>query len=164
MKLNVFELMVKKVQTLHYEFEESSKILKRDDFEIVLKSPLRVIGDVYYDGEIINVEGNISVTIEAQCSRCLCMFNYELDINFNEEYSKVVGDEEMYPIEDSSIDLTDVVIDNILLSLPYRVLCSTECAGLCPHCGRDLNKGICNCQGNEIDPRLETLKDLFKED
>ena len=31
----------------------------------------------------------------------------------------------------------------------------------CPHCGKDLNNGMCECDEAKIDPRLEALKNLF---
>ncbi|MDF2674142.1 MAG: hypothetical protein K0R09_2410, partial [Clostridiales bacterium] len=66
--------------------------------------------------------------------------------------------------EENSIDLKDMVMDNIILSMPIKFLCSPECRGLCPVCGKNLNKYQCNCNKNNVDPRLAVLKDLFKGD
>ena len=42
-----------------------------------------------------------------------------------------------------------------------RVLCSEDCKGLCPKCGRDLNEGECGCDLKEPDPRLAVLAQLL---
>lgn len=45
---------------------------------------------------------------------------------------------------------------------PFRILCREDCAGLCPRCGKDLNEGSCQCESDEIDPRLAPLKDILE--
>jgi uncharacterized protein len=42
-----------------------------------------------------------------------------------------------------------------------RLLCSEDCEGLCPHCGKPKRGGDCGCTGKEIDPRLAILKTFF---
>ena len=64
---------------------------------------------------------------------------------------------------DDLIDLKQAVRDNILLSMPMRILCSLECPGLCPDCGRSLKEGPCQCSSKDIDPRLAVLEQLNKE-
>ena len=59
-----------------------------------------------------------------------------------------------------SIDLMEVVAEQVLLSLPMRVLCSEDCAGVCPTCGANRNQaGACNCVP-QTDPRWQALADF----
>ena len=46
---------------------------------------------------------------------------------------------------------------DLILSLPSKVLCREDCRGLCPHCGKDQNEGLCGCKPQAADPRLEAL-------
>jgi uncharacterized protein len=162
MILDVSNLIKKKIQVLPFDLTYDEETLEREGFSINLNSPLRVVGNAYYDGEMIRVKGEVSVLIQAQCSRCLENVNYPLELDFEEEFSKLEI-EDSYPIlEGDDIDLKDMVIDNIILSMPLRLLCSDECKGLCPNCGKDLNKGSCGCDIEDLDPRLSALKDLFK--
>ena len=62
------------------------------------------------------------------------------------------------------IDLTEVVRQNILLAIPPSPICRSKCAGLCPTCGKNWNEGLCDCRRDEIDPRLEKLKQLLDEE
>jgi len=51
-------------------------------------------------------------------------------------------DEELrspYVIGDETVDLSAWARDAIALALPDKILCRTDCAGLCPVCGKDLN-------------------------
>jgi uncharacterized protein len=61
--------------------------------------------------------------------------------------------------ENDQIDLDELVLEQLELSLPSRVLCREECRGLCPQCGADLNVEQCDCKP-QIDPRWRALADL----
>ena len=54
--------------------------------------------------------------------------------------------------------------NNILLTLPIKRLCKEDCKGLCQQCGNNLNLSTCQCDNDDIDPRLAKLKDLFSTD
>src|SRR5438132_12535923 len=60
------------------------------------------------------------------------------------------------------LELEDVLREQILLALPLRTLCSEQCKGLCPHCGKNLNVEQCSCAEPLEDPRWAALKDIRK--
>jgi len=64
--------------------------------------------------------------------------------------------------ENDQIDLDEMVLEQLELSLPSRVLCREDCRGLCPQCGADLNVEQCQCKP-QIDPRWRALADLKAE-
>lgn len=163
MLLDVSELLKKKILKLPFKVMYNGGTITRDEFKLTLLSPLEITGDAYYDGEIVNVKGDIVVSIKAQCSRCLENFSYLHTVDFDEEFSKS-QDEEFYTFTGNTIDLQDMVIDNLILSMPYKFICKDDCKGLCPVCGKNLNKEHCDCEKNEVDPRLAKLRDLFKAD
>lgn len=164
MTLDISELLRKRVDVLPFKVAYDIGIIEREDFKLILKSPLEVSGNATYDNHMVNLKGNITGIIEAQCSRCLEPFDFPLNIEFDEFFSKLESDEEVYPFEEEIIDLKDMIVDNLILSVPLRFICSEECKGLCPECGINLNRHQCNCNKNNIDPRLAVLKDLFKGD
>ena len=99
------------------------------------------------------------------CSRCGEGFDFSHSFRIERPVArKLVADENDEYIltdEDGFIDLSAVFNDELLLELPTKLLCREDCKGLCPKCGKDLNKGSCNCPTKEIDPRLEVLKALL---
>ncbi len=125
-----------------------------------------------------DLEVNIKITaaLSSPCSRCLEPSRIEILEDFLYLYS--LRDKE--PSVDASseddfrvvrieswrrfMDITDQVWESFILSLPLKVLCSPDCGGLCPRCGRPLNGESCGCGGEEIDPRLEKLAGLKIED
>ena len=60
-------------------------------------------------------------------------------------------------------DLDPLITEDIFLDLPSKLLCSEDCKGLCPVCGKNRNEGDCGCEKQTVDPRLEILKQLMKE-
>jgi uncharacterized protein len=56
------------------------------------------------------------------------------------------------------IDLTQAVVDQVVLALPLQPRCRDACKGLCPCCGYDLNLGQCGCADDQGDPRLAASK------
>jgi uncharacterized protein len=58
------------------------------------------------------------------------------------------------------IDLSQMMVEQIVLALPMKPLCGPDCQGLCPHCGTNRNVESCACAPEDIDPRWEALKAL----
>ena len=46
------------------------------------------------------------------------------------------------------VDISEDIRSELLLELPMFVLCSDDCAGLCPDCGCNLNDSSCRCHEN----------------
>jgi uncharacterized protein len=72
--------------------------------------------------------------------------------------------DEIILVEDLKLDLDELVYTEIIISLPMKHLCRADCKGICSGCGKNLNEGECNCSTKQIDPRLQALADLLKEE
>ena len=110
--------------------------------------------------------GKLAASIKASCARCLNEIIYPVEAELSEVYKEHSADEDdAYPFEGEQVVLDKMVTDQILLKLPVRFLCSEDCKGLCPICGKNLNDGDCNCdQGTEEIPAnnpFSGLKGLF---
>lgn len=139
------------------------------------KDKIAVSGVVYNKEGYLLLEGEITGVLVSQCARCLEEVTNELKINFSEKLLYVADQsrfsdwefgeiEEEYTIYDGdSFDFTDLLVENISSELPSKVLCREDCAGLCPHCGHNLNEGQCDCVFEDIDPRLAILNKLYSD-
>jgi len=108
--------------------------------------------------------------LEESCSRCLAGVLAAVEVHFQEEYVPLVDadtgariyraeDDEAFSIDlEFWLDLREGLRQYILMSEP-RPLCRDDCAGLCAHCGADLNAGPCECQP-ETDERWDALAGL----
>lgn len=134
-------------------------------------SPLEGDMELIRTTDGILVTGKLQTKVELICDRCLEPFAANISIALQEEFRPTIDiitgislhdtDEESTRIDEShTIDLTEVVRQDLLLALPMHPLCRPDCAGLCPHCGKNLNEGPCECQ-KPPDPRLAVLKELL---
>ena len=101
--------------------------------------------------------GSYETSITMECHRCLRRFEHPVTSTdyIWEQPVKLSGDE--------IIDLTEGIREDIMLHLPLKNLCSEECKGLCPQCGKDLNKGPCGC-GQTRSPNAFSELDMLIQD
>ena len=102
-------------------------------------------------GELI-VEGKLGVLVSFRCSRCAELFPFRVEIQDFQCAREVSGDTE-------SVDLTGEIRESIILGFPNYPVCNENCRGLCPSCGRNLNRGQCECKPPE-DTRWGVLDGL----
>ena len=125
-------------------------------------------GPVHIDGVITERSGCMLLTLKAsvsydtECARCLKKLHrtHVFDLSKNVAVSGSLQDEDnddYVIVEDRALLLDDIVEELLFLELPSRDLCSEDCLGLCPKCGKDLNEGKCSCVTKEVDPRLAAL-------
>ncbi|MFI5324384.1 MAG: YceD family protein [Thermodesulfobacteriota bacterium] len=132
---------------------------------------LRLISDIEVDLLLtkslreITVIGGLSFSLETPCSRCLenTSFDIKADIRLMLSPADKVKDiddvdHEVYRGDD--VDLDDYLKGLIAASLPVKVVCSEDCKGLCPNCGKNLNRGKCECENEWVDPRFAALRKL----
>lgn len=97
------------------------------------------------------LEGEARGTLEQPCSRCLRPVDVRVDASFAEQYYAtfaVISGEQLdaAPLDaktigsDFRIDLTPLISEELVLATPLAPLCRSDCAGLCPECGEDLNE------------------------
>jgi DUF177 domain-containing protein len=96
---------------------------------------IRAASPVRYDLEIekldgaILVQGELGVTLECECVRCLKKFSRELELNPWTLHLPLSG-EDAASVENDCVDLTPFVREDILLEFPQHPLCKPDCAGL----------------------------------
>ncbi|MBM3157836.1 MAG: DUF177 domain-containing protein, partial [Chloroflexi bacterium] len=65
--------------------------------------------------------------------------------------------------ENHILDLSEAIRQYTIMALPMKPVCREDCAGLCPHCGRNLNLGPCKCPPAPPDARWAPLLALRSE-
>ena len=69
--------------------------------------------------------------------------------------------DEYLVISHGVLEFDEALSESVFLEFPMVLLCSPDCRGLCPHCGRKLTGSeICGCTPREIDPRWSKLRDI----
>jgi uncharacterized protein len=123
-----------------------------------LRGPLRLSRTK----EGILVQGELQVGLEDECTRCLDPVPREVSLNLAELFAYPAPLDTEFSVNDTGIlDLAPLVRDEVFIALSSGVLCRLDCAGLCPHCGQNLNDTTCDCASDAIDPRFAQLKELL---
>ena len=127
-------------------------------------SPVTVKGTVKGQNGFALLNAKASFDFSMPCNRCMVQTNkkYNYDFSHTLVLSLENEDDDKYiKVTDYKLDLDGLIRADILLELPSKFLCSGNCKGLCPICGKNLNNGTCSCETHQIDPRLEALKKLI---
>jgi len=122
-------------------------------------------------GRIENRLGVVTISYTAEyrmhylCDRCLSDEYRDNKMSFehillNDPNAAGASDDYILT-EGNSLDLDELVVSDILLELPTKLLCKEDCKGLCVSCGKNLNWGGCDCETKTVDPRLEVLRQLL---
>lgn len=126
--------------------------------EIETPYPFLLNLSIYNTMDSFVLTGSLKGVLMLSCSRCLDKFKKQMIIKIDREIIKE-------DIEDiSKFDLTEVLIKDLVLAIPIKMICSDNCKGLCTICGQNLNEEKCDCDQKMIDPRLAKLKDFYKDD
>ena len=129
---------------LYIRGEDPPGIIDIDDPDIKFRFPIRYDIKASLTKHTLLVRGELAVEVRLTCSRCLIEFEERIEVkDFN--LRKDIDD----PGE--IIDLTEEVRADIILAFPRKPLCKTECLGICPSCGQDLNEGKCECSADRSD-------------
>ena len=120
------------------------------------------------------LRGVIKGAVSMPCNRCMEETLVVLNQSFDEfeEYphlheaepeEKMPSDllEEGVVVVEEGIpflDLASLLWEEFALALPVKPLCRSDCKGICPVCGKNLNEGACQCSRNSGDPRLAALR------
>jgi len=138
-------------------------------------SPLHAVGSAELlknTGGEVRVQGRYTVELTAPCDRCLVSARHPLDAGFDLFYQPVStiardeeieideGEAEIGFYENGGLELEDILREQILLALPMQRVCSEDCKGICPVCGKNRNQSACDCTTSSGDDRWSALRKL----
>lgn len=147
---------------LQINFEEFINEIKSDE-------PIKATLEATSLGEFIEITGHVQGWATLECDLCLEEFEYELDFDIDELFSKnVLIDESSEPgaeIElkegqfvtdlkgNKDIDIYDLLYQSVILDFPNKKVCGINCKG-------NSFENDENFSQNEADPRLAVFKDI----
>ncbi len=91
------------------------------------------------------------------CSRCLAPLDRPILVEsqfLGSKDAELVGrgshtlgtqDLDVVFLPEDNLDEAELVREQFELQAPMHPLCVEDCKGLCPHCGKNWNKGPCHC-------------------
>ena len=163
MKINVAQQLKEPVGSLRHV-----SINERADTGIAVQGEVELLRT----NRSILVSGRLRTTTREVCSRCLEEFDLPLTLDIEEEYFikrdpttgallSVPSESGTFAIDENNVlDLNEAVRQYVLLAEPMKPICSENCAGLCPQCGRNLNNQSCDCKPISTDSPWAPLQAL----
>ena len=152
-----------------HEYAPSEFTLDDVENDLRLLEDVKVSGRVARDRACVRVTGELQTRVAKSCDRCLTALELPVAVSFDELFVPLEADETRASpvleakdlvtsvLDGTTIDMDEVVREQILLATQSRMLCRGDCRGLCANCGANLNEQQCSCVAVEIDPRWAAL-------
>ena len=140
-----------------YEFEDFGGIGDQEIVSLGHKPKAEVVLVKKNDTQV-ELSGTIKAVPEIICDRCLESYGYVIETSFHllfeisgksqwgiREIECASEELDTIELDEPCIDLEEILRQQVLLSLPVKKICSTECKGICSYCGANLNTESCRC-------------------
>lgn len=126
--------------------------------EVGAAAALTAEARVLPSGAEVFVLGRLETRVSYRCVRCLESFGEPVVAEFHAAFTREGAPEpgewelrredlDVQRLPSGTLDLTQVVAEQLFLELQPHPVCRPECRGLCPQCGADLNRALCRCSG-----------------
>ena len=176
MKIEVQHIPTQGTRLEYVKPFETFPVLKQltDQGECRFTTPITISLKAAPERDLVRLDGVVSAAVQLPCSRCLNNYDRQIRRRFPLRFSKEIpadvhrgdnGEVELTAEQiglifyrDDTIVFSDAVQEQIVLSLPYKPICSESCKGLCSQCGADLNQGPCGCPPKTAGNPFEVLK------
>ncbi|MBI4367358.1 MAG: DUF177 domain-containing protein [Deltaproteobacteria bacterium] len=128
-------------------------------------------------GDQISMVGGVYCTMHPVCDRCAKPFAFQQQVSLHILFTPRAGGAEQERIDRAGVevrldedqdvsfyagrqlDIPATITEQIVLAQPMQYLCAPKCPGLCPRCGKDLNRGPCGCPAPAKRSPFAILKD-----
>ena len=156
------------------------------DADVSIRGPLAVGLDLRAVDRTICVTGVVEGTAIRQCVRCLKDFDESMAFSIHVAYERETKattaakrtdprhrkekqvldgepeeqNDDLYHYVGDHLELAPMLREQLILASPMHPLCSDECLGLCPRCGKDLNDGPCRCGEEQTGSPFQVLRTM----
>ncbi len=137
------------------------------DFSIKHTEPFDVVLSMIGSGKL-HITFETKCDILGLCDRCLSQVSFQVPVDVDETVEvsegQVVMDEDIGPysfVDGEDLDIDELILNEILVNFPAKILCQDDCKGICPVCGKNRNIESCDCDDTVLDPRMAQFLDVF---
>ncbi len=103
---------------------------------VIFTKSIEVGARIMRSGAEVFCDVALEAPVEYTCGRCLAKFTDVFKRSFNVSY-------EAKPREVLNID--EDIRQELMLNYPTKLLCKSDCKGLCQNCGQNFNVADCEC-------------------
>ena len=165
MQFDLRKFIATGTQPYHAEFPRD--LSARDFAGARIEQPVTASFTAEPDGDEVRMTLRAKALVHGECARCLDAAEREETVEAEwtaKERDLDDPDFELPLDEKGHLDVDEWLAQEFMFQIPTVLLCSADCAGLCPVCGK--KKAECTCQPAEhaeapVDTRLAILKSLL---
>jgi uncharacterized metal-binding protein YceD (DUF177 family) len=104
--------------------DEPAPAMLEGDPEVI--QPLDGELTITHDPQGLAVRGKLTTAVKLDCDRCMNEYEYPLTASVDGLFQDEPGEDD-WPIQDGSIDLGPLIRESIVLAVPARKLCKSDC-------------------------------------
>lgn len=170
MLIDLYELLQEEdgLKKFNLTFEEEKFKTRRNSYPVEKSN---VYLEFHNEGKKhISLKCTGDVTLVIPCNRCLEPVSYDInidtfkDLDLNKTSQQRIDDlDETTYLDGTKFDSQMFIYNEILVNLPMKVLCRTDCKGICNRCGVNLNVSTCKCQDAEPGTGMSKILDVFNQ-
>lgn len=129
--------------------------------------PVRAVFDAETDGSEVQMTLRANALVHGECARCLDPVTQEetVDVEWTVKERDLDDPDFDLPLDEKGkLDVDTWLGQEFLFQIPTVLLCSADCKGLCPRCGKKMADCACPPAEQEAAPadaRLTILKSLL---
>lgn len=142
---NIYDFPGGKVSFEGEVSEERLKEVRGYNFE----GPAEVKGEATNRAGAVILRYSVGFSVKTECDRCFEPIVRRFSADFEHmpvRESEMPDNGDYIPVGDGDIiDMDELAVSDILLSIPSRILCSEDCRGICFGCRVNLNHAQCEC-------------------
>ena len=153
--------------TQPYRAEFQCDLSARDYAGARIEQPVDAVFTAEPDGDEVRMTLRAKALVHGECARCLDPVEREEAVEAEwtaKERDLDDPDFELPLDEKGHLDVDEWLAQEFMFQIPTVLLCSPDCAGLCPRCGKKKAECICPPEEAELPPadaRLAILKSLL---
>lgn len=173
MRINLYDILsaIGKEQTVSVTFPERQELFQGEKIEVSCEDAFDITLK-HSEKDILEITTDPVMKVQRSCSRCLDDVLTQMPLSIHRIADVVkkqdcADDSGEYDcisyIEDCTLDVDMLILDELYTTMPMKVLCREDCKGICKVCGTNLNKKACTCDQTVPDPRMAVFSDIFNQ-
>ncbi len=141
--------------------------------DVTFSQPFTLRGKITNRAGYMHLTLDTTIPYETFCARCLTplSISYPLHLDKTVAEASALEDADSDEVvsdyiltENGKFDVVGAVAEQMMLELPLRHLCRSDCQGLCSLCGHNKNEGDCGCRREIVNPQFAALRDQWNRD
>ena len=153
--------------TQPYRAEFQCDLSARDYAGARIEQPVDAVFTAEPDGDEVRMTLRAKALVHGECARCLDPVEREeaVEAEWTAKERDLDNPDFELPLDEKGhLDVDEWLAQEFMFQIPTVLLCSPDCAGLCPRCGK--KRAECTCPPEEAelppaDARLAILKSLL---